>query len=139
MCLVAGVAGKLKPVAEKHPGLTLIVDHMGCDLSSAKGAASFATLDQLLSLAVHPRVYVKTSSAPCFSNEPYPFRDIYPYLKRIYEAFGAQRMMWGADRTRLTSTYAECQRHFSEGLDFLSASDKEWVLGKTTATVLNWP
>ena len=48
-------------------------------------------------------------------------------------------MMWGADRTRLTSTYEECIHHFSEGLDFLTAADKEWVLGKTTAAVLGWP
>lgn len=139
MCLVAGIAGKLGPIAEKYPGLTLIVDHMGCDLQAGKGADSFRTLDQLIGLAKYPRVFVKTSSAPCFSADPYPFPDIYPFLKRIYEAFGAQRMMWGADRTRLTSTYEECLRHFSEGLDFLSASDKEWVLGKTTATALGWP
>ena len=56
MCLVSGVAGKLGPIAEKHPGLTLIVDHMGCDLQAGKGAASFATLDQLIGLAKYPRV-----------------------------------------------------------------------------------
>jgi predicted TIM-barrel fold metal-dependent hydrolase len=82
---------------------------------------------------------VKTSSAPCFSNEAYPFADIYPFLRRIYDAFGARRMLWGADYTRLTSTYEECLRHFRQGLDFLSEDDKEWVLGKTAATVLNWP
>jgi predicted TIM-barrel fold metal-dependent hydrolase len=139
MCLVAGVAGKLAPIAEKHPGLTLIVDHMGCDLQAGKGAPSFATLDQLLRLAKYPRVLVKVSSAPCFSAEPYPFRDINPFLRQIYEAFGARRLMWGADRTRLTSTYEECVRHFSEGLDFLSSDDKEWILGKTLATELGWP
>jgi predicted TIM-barrel fold metal-dependent hydrolase len=138
MCLVSGVAGKLGAIAERHPGLTLIVDHMGCDLSAGKGAPAFATLDQLIDLAKYPRVFVKVSSAPCFSGEPYPFKDIYPFLSRIYDAFGAERLMWGADRTRLTSTYEECVRHFSEGLDFLNASDKEWILGKTTATVLSW-
>lgn len=138
MCLVSGFPEILGPIAEKHPGLTLIIDHMGCELSAGKGAPSFAIIDQLESIAKHPRIMVKVSSAPCFSGDPYPFADIYPYLKRIYEAYGAQRCMWGADRTRLTSTYGECVRHFSEGLDFLSADDKEWILGKTTATVLGW-
>ncbi len=138
MCLVAGIPEKLQPIAEKYPDLTLIVDHMACDLTQ-KGAASFATIDKLLALAKYPRVMVKTSSAPCFSNDAYPYPDIYPFLKQIYETFGAQRMMWGADFTRLTSTYAECQRHFSEGLDFLSTDDKDWVLGKTTSAVLGWP
>jgi predicted TIM-barrel fold metal-dependent hydrolase len=96
-------------------------------------------IDDLLALAAYPRVVVKTSSAPCFSNEPYPFRDIYPYLRRIYDAFGPRRMLWGADLTRLTSTYSECLLHFKEGLDFLFAADKEWVLGKALAKALRWP
>lgn len=138
MCLVPDEAHKLVPVAERHPGLTLVIDHMAANLAG-KGADAFAHIGGLLALAKFENVSVKTSSAPCFSAEPYPYRDIYPYLKQIYEAFGAQRMLWGADYTRLTSTYPECLRHFQEGLDFLTAEDKEWVLGKTAAKVLNWP
>lgn len=138
MCLVSGFPQVLGPIAERHPDLILIVDHMACELNQ-KGASSFATIDDLLALAKYPRVLVKTSSAPCFSNEPYPFKDINPFLQRIYATFGARRLMWGADRTRLTSTYEECLRHFKEGLEFLSESDKEWILGKTLATELGWP
>ena len=139
MCLVPSMPAALDPIAAKHPGLTLIVDHMACALNQ-KGAAAFDAIDDLLALAKYPNVFVKVSSAPCFSNDPYPFDDINPFIKRIYEAFGAQRLMWGADRTRLTSTYEECVRHFSEGLDFLSEEDREWILGKTlTTTVLKWP
>ncbi|HWO73574.1 MAG TPA: amidohydrolase family protein [Dehalococcoidia bacterium] len=137
MVLVSGILPKLRPVAERFPGLKLIVDHMGCDLSSAEGA--FAQIDHLIGLAKFENVSVKTSSAPCFSAEPYPHRDIYPYLRRIYDAFGPRRMMWGADLTRLRGTYKDCLRHFREGLDFLTEDDKEWVLGKTLAAVLNWP
>jgi predicted TIM-barrel fold metal-dependent hydrolase len=137
MVLVSGVARKVQPVAEHHPKLKLIIDHMGCDLSSKEGA--FATLGDVLDLARYQNVSVKTSSAPCFSSEPYPFRDIYPPLRRIYQAFGAQRLLWGADLTRLTSTYDECLNHFQEGLDFLSEADKEWVLGRSLAEILNWP
>ncbi len=138
MVLVTSVMPKLRPVAERHPGLQLIVDHMGAEMD-ARGGNAFAKIDDLLALARYPKVAVKTSSAPCFSSEPYPFKDIYPYLRRIYDAFGPQRMLWGADITRLTSTYGECLRHFQEGLDFLPAEDREWVLGKSAAAVLGWP
>jgi predicted TIM-barrel fold metal-dependent hydrolase len=141
MCLVSGfpaVLSILGPIAVKHPGLTLIVDHMACALNQ-KGAAAFETINDLVALAKYPNVLVKVSSAPCFSAEPYPFNDINPFIRRICEAYGAQRLMWGADRTRLTSTYEECVRHFSEGLGFLSATDREWILGRTLATVLHWP
>ena len=82
---------------------------------------------------------MKTSSAPCFSKDPYPYPDIYHMLSSIYNAFSSHRMLWGADLTRLTSTYEECLRHFREGLDFFTTEDKEWVLGKTAATILDWP
>jgi predicted TIM-barrel fold metal-dependent hydrolase len=138
MALTPGAAGRLEPVAARHPGLTLIMDHMAADLS-ARGGQAFAALDQLLALAAYPRVFVKVSSAPCFSDEPYPFADIYPYLRQIYDAFGPQRLMWGADFSRLTSTYSECLEHFRSGLDFLSEDDKEWILGRTLAESLEWP
>ena len=54
-------------------------------------------------------------------------------------AFGARRLMWGSDITRLKGTYAECLRLFKDELDFLSDEDKEWVLGRSIAEVLNWP
>ena len=138
MCLVPDEAYKLAPIAERYPGLNLVVDHMAANLA-AKGDAAFAHIDGLLGLAKYANVSVKTSSAPCFSADTFPYPDIYPYLKQIYEAFGAQRMLWGADLTRLTSTYPECLSHFQDGLDFLTAEDKGWVLGKTAAKVLNWP
>ncbi len=138
MVLVSGHAWKMQAVAERHPGLTLIIDHMGAVLSE-KGAGAFAGLDELLALAAHPKVFVKVTSAPCFSAEPYPFRDIHPFLKRIYDAFGPRRMLWGSDITRLTSTYQECLDLFDKALDFLSAEDKERILGKAASEALNWP
>jgi L-fuconolactonase len=138
MALTPATAGKLEPVAAQHPGLTLVMDHMAADLS-AKGDAAFATIDQLLGLAKYPLVYVKVSSAPCFSNEPYPFADIAGYMRRIYDAFGARRLLWGADFSRLTSTYPECLEHFRSGLDFLSGDDRRWVLGASLAEALRWP
>jgi predicted TIM-barrel fold metal-dependent hydrolase len=138
MTLLPGRMDRLDAIASAHPGLPLIIDHMGA-VPDSHVPESFADLDATLALARHANVYIKTSSAPCFSNEPFPFRDLYPYLRRIYDAFGPQRMMWGADLTRLSSTYSECLRHFQEGLDFLTAEDRRLVLGGNIARVLNWP
>jgi predicted TIM-barrel fold metal-dependent hydrolase len=138
MALVPGMADKLLPVAERHSGLKILIPHMACALDT-RSAEAFAGLSNLLALARHPGVFVMVSSAPCFSNERYPFRDLHPFLRRIYDVFGPRRMMWGADRSRLTSTYRECLDLFQDGLDFLSAEDKEWILGKSLAEALNWP
>ena len=138
MVLVPGMARKMHTVAERHPGLTLIVDHMARPLD-VRGPEVFADLADLLALAAFPKVSVKVTSVPNFSTEPYPFRDLHPFLRRIYDAFAARRLLWGADLTRLAGTYRECLDLFSEGIDFLSAEDREWVLGKAAAEALNWP
>lgn len=136
--LVPGMLGKLRTVVERHPDLHVLIPHMGCRLDE-HGAEAFADMDDLVALTRFPQVVVMVSSAPCFSNEAYPFRDLHPYLRRIYDAYGPQRMLWGADLSRLTSTYRECLDLFAEALDFLSPQDKEWVLGKALAQALHWP
>ena len=138
MALVPGMAERLQPVMNRHPNLKLVIPHMACVLDM-KGEAAFAGFNELLSLARYANVTVMVSSAPCFSREPYPFRDLCAYLKRIYDVYGPRRMAWGADLSRLTSTYKECLDHFRYGLDFLSAEDKEWILGRTISHALNWP
>jgi predicted TIM-barrel fold metal-dependent hydrolase len=138
MALVPGMSRKILPIADRHPDLVLLIPHMSCLLDS-RGARAFSDLGDLLALARCPRVFVMASSAPCFSNEPYPFRDIQPFIQRIYDVYGPRRMLWGADLSRLTCTYRECLDLFREALSFLSATDREWILGRTLAEILNWP
>ena len=138
MILVPGLAPKVRPIAERHPDLTLIVDHMA-RRSGTQDDEAFADLDDLLALARYPKVYVKTTSVPSYSTEPYPYRNLHGYLRRMYDAFGPRRLLWGSDYTRLRGTYRECLDLFREGLDFLSADDQEWILGKNAAEVLRWP
>lgn len=125
-------------LAERFPGLTLIIDHMGRH-SAARDDACFADLGVLTALARFPNVAVKLSAAPCYSTEPFPFRNLTPYLKQMFDAFGPKRTMWGSDVTRLPCTYAECLDHFLHHLDFLKGEDKAWVMGKALCELLRWP
>ena len=138
MIFVPGLVDKVAPIAERHSGLTLIVDHMA-RRSELRDEACFADLGELLTLARYPNLSVKSSAVPCYTTEPYPFRNMRIHLRRIYDAFGPRRMLWGSDYTRLPCSYGECLDHFRLELDFLSAEDKEWVLGKTAAELLRWP
>jgi len=138
MILVGGMAGRTYAIAERHPRLTLIIDHMARP-SRAAGAGSWTDLDDLLRLAKLSNVHVKLSSAPNYSDEPYPYKDIHPHLRRIYDAFGPRRLMWGTDLTRLRGSYRESVLLFQEALTFLSDEDREWILGKSLAETLEWP
>lgn len=138
MALGPGKARKFLPIVERHPRLKMIIPHMGC-LLDTRGADAFANLDDVLQLARYPGIAVMISAAPCYSNEPYPYRDLEPFIKRLFDTYGPQRLLWGSDISRLKSSYGDCLHHVQESLAFLSEQDKEWILGKTLANVLNWP
>jgi predicted TIM-barrel fold metal-dependent hydrolase len=128
-------------VAERHPALTLIIDHFGLSQNIKRAGGIPEAITQTITLARYPNVYVKTTSAPTFSSEGYPFRDMYPHIRRVIEAFGPQRCFWGTD---LTISFEKCsyrQRvtHFLEELDFLSADDKIWIMGRALLECLGWP
>ncbi|HTE84203.1 MAG TPA: amidohydrolase family protein [Dehalococcoidia bacterium] len=137
MLNLPAMAEKAGPIATRHPGLTIVIDHMG--LAHGVGSEHPADQERVLALAAHPRVHVKVSCVPNYSAAPYPHRDIQPYLRRLYDAFGPRRLFWGADITRLEGSYGDCVRLFREGLDFLSTEDREWILGRALAEALNWP
>ncbi|HEU5464610.1 MAG TPA: amidohydrolase family protein [Candidatus Binatia bacterium] len=129
---------KLGEVAERHPGLRLIIDHMG--LSSAlKGKPLDGAVENLLKLAPLKNVAVKVSALPCYVAEPYPFSSLHPLICRVVEAFGPQRCFWGTDLSHLPCPYKQVVTLFTEELDFLSETDKEWIMGRGIAAWLNWP
>lgn len=133
-----GFAGLLRDVAIKHPGLTIIYDHIGAFARPTPDLEPL--LGELLPLAALPNLRVKVSALPCFSTEPYPFNDLREPIRRIVDAFGPRRSFWGSDRTRLpeSCSYRQAVSHFTETLDFLSADDLEWVMGRGLAECLGW-
>jgi len=124
-------------VAERHPGLKLIVDHLG-RVSRTQDAAGFANLGDLLALARYPNVAVKATGAPSYSSELYPYRNIHGYLRQIYDAFGPERMFWGTDITRMPCSYRQCVTMFTEELPWLSGRDQELVMGDALCAWLDW-
>ncbi len=129
---------KLGAIAEGHPGLRMIIDHMG--LSTAlRGKPLDAAVDKVIRMARLPNVAIKVSALPCYVDEAYPFPTLHPLIRRVVDAFGAQRCFWGTDLSHLPCPYGQVVTLFTEELDFLSANDKEWIMGRGIAQWLNWP
>ena len=127
-------------IATRHPGLRIIVDHMGFARATMDDKAT-AGVERMNALARHPNVFVKVSALPCFSTEPYPFKNLHEPLRRVIEAFGPRRAFWGSDITRVPATcsYRQTVTQFTEELDFLSGDDLEWIMGRGLAECLRWP
>jgi L-fuconolactonase len=138
MAFAPDAVPKLGSIAEDHPGLRMIIDHMG--LSTAlRGKPLDAAVDQVIRMARLPNVAIKVSALPCYVDEVYPFPTLHPLIRRVVDAFGAQRCFWGTDLSHLPCPYGQVVTLFTEELDFLSASDKEWIMGRGIAQWLNWP
>ncbi len=123
--------------AQRHPALKLVIDHLSIP-KGTKDDAAFAHLDTLLALAKRPNIAVKASSLPTHSSENYPYRRLHPYIRRVYDAFGPRRMFWGTDRTKLPCSYRQAVTMFTEELPWLTAEDKEWIMGRGLCEWIGW-
>jgi predicted TIM-barrel fold metal-dependent hydrolase len=92
----------------------------------------------MLALAKHPNVAIKATGAPSYSSQPYPYRNIRDHLRRIYDAFGPERMFWGTDITRMPCSWRQCVTLFTEELPWLTARDKELIMGRAVCDWLGW-
>ena len=135
--IAAGFLPFFGRIAEQHPHLKLIIDHLGV-IRSAKDDAAFANLAPLVALAKYPNVAVKATGAPSHSSAPYPFRNIHDGLHRIYDAFGPRRFFWGTDITRMPCSYRQCVTMFTEELPWLKGRDLELVMGQGVIDWLGW-
>jgi predicted TIM-barrel fold metal-dependent hydrolase len=129
-------------VAQRHPTLRLILDHMA-RRKGMKDEKLGPGLLPTIELAKYPNVFVKLTSTPSCSSEDYPYRNIHPHLKRLIEAFGPRRCFWGTDLSAMLSrtkcTYRQAVTMFTEEMDFLSKQDLELVMGRGLAECLPWP
>ena len=140
MFLTPGRNAELARVAERHPRLQVIADHMGVSGDIVKEGRLADAISQTASLAKYSNVSVKLSAAPNYSSEAYPFRDFTPHIKRLFDAYGPKRCYWGTDITYRydKATYKQRITHFTEELSFLSEEDKDWVMGKSILERLRW-
>jgi len=140
MCFAPPRTAAFGKVAERHPGLQLILDHMGVTAAMVRDNTLAEGIATTVALAKYPNVSVKVSASPGLSRQPYPFRDVAEHVKRVFDAYGPQRSYWGTD---ITNSYAKAsyrQRitQFTEELSFLSEADKDWVMGRAIVQRLKW-
>jgi predicted TIM-barrel fold metal-dependent hydrolase len=90
-------------------------------------------LEEVLALAVYPRVYVKVSHLWSLSKEKYPYKDTHDQVKRLYDKFGVKRLMWGTDWPMVEKYcgYAKALALYRDELSFFTVEERRWILGGT--------
>lgn len=139
--LAYGRLDQVKALAERNPGTSLVVDHLGLQqpFEPPPPATSWADLPNLLALAACPNVAVKITGACTLAQTPFPYPDIWEPLGRIFDAFGLDRCMWGTDWTRAVAllSYAQGVEAFRLA-DRLSDADRARLMGGTVERIYGW-
>lgn len=137
----ANDARQVGVIAARYPHMRLIIDHMGYpDLSTPPEA-----FDPIVNLSQFDNMNFKLSDVKGRSQEEFPFADVHPFIRRLFDAFGPQRTIWGTGypgHHRVKHNWlslADELRLIREGLPFLSASDVDAILGKTAADLWRLP
>ena len=139
--LASGRLEQARELAARNPNTQLVIDHLGLQqpFQPPPPAQPFADLAAVLALAAEPNVAIKISGAGTLAHEPFPYRDIWEPLGRIFDAFGLDRCLWGTDWTRAVAllTYEQGVEAFRVA-DRLSESERARLMGGTLTRIYNW-
>ena len=128
-------------MAARNPETQIVIDHLGLQQPFEPPAPpnGWVDLPKVTALAAQPNIAIKISGACTLSREPFPYKDIWDPLGRIFDAFGLERCMWGTDWTRAVGllTYKQGVDAFRV-TDRLSDSDRAALMGGTLMRVYNW-
>jgi predicted TIM-barrel fold metal-dependent hydrolase len=117
MHFIPAQAVNIRTVAESIPEATVILDHMG-----RPGDGTEKEYEDVLRLAALPRVILKYSGWDMYKG------DLVRLTRRIYDAFGPERMIWGMLGNTI-DRYREQSARFDQLLAFTSSENRARIAG----------
>lgn len=96
-------------------------------------------LQRIEALARHPRFHLMFSGHYALSASDYPYSDLHAPGRRLVDAFGPDRTLWGSDSPWIDEVpgYVATAALVDEALPDLSAGDRADILGGTAARLLS--
>ena len=139
--LCTGRLEQVGQLAARNPNTQIVIDHLGLQqpFSPPAPPQPWAELPKLLALGTHKNIAVKISGACTLSHQPFPYKDIWDPLARIFDSFGLDRCLWGTDWTRAVEllTYKQGVESFRV-TDRLSDSDRSMLMGGALQKIYGW-
>jgi len=126
-------APEIHALSSEFRDTPVILDHL-----ARSGQGTPEQYEQVLRMAKLPKVYMKISGIGYSSKQDYPHRDVKPLIRRTYEAFGPDRLLWGG----LGMSMPEFERNvamFEELFDFATEADRAKIRGLNAARLFRFP
>lgn len=123
-------------MCERHPETPVVIDHfsrIGVD-----GEIRDADVANLCKLARHKHTAVKISAYYALGKKQPPHLELVPMIKRLFDAFGRERLMWASDcpyQVQGVNNYAASISLVRDKIDFFTPEDRQWLLRKTAEKV----
>lgn len=125
-------------LAERFPRLTLVIDHLAKPpLRSSDPGDMSRWAAQLRAAAEHPNVVAKLSGLDTAARPDWTVDDLRPAVDVAFEAFGAERLMFGSDWP-VSILGGDYERWFAAILELLAdrtPAERDLVLGGTAQRV----
>ncbi len=122
---------QIESLAGRYPKLNIVIDHA---LNLVAGETYEAILNDLLAMARFPNLHAKLSHVVTGSKQEYPFTDMHESCRKIIQAYGPERCLWGSDFPCELwcpkATYSQHLRVFTHELG-LDEKTKRQILGET--------
>ena len=128
--------GQAREAIQRFPQTHVVVDH----LARPDNAAAPHDMDDLFSLEKFEQVYVKVSALGFMARQPGPHLDVLSVLRRAYDCFGPQRLMWGTDTPMSTKPIEipAALELIDQALPSASQEDLGWIKGGTAEKLFGW-
>jgi predicted TIM-barrel fold metal-dependent hydrolase len=138
MCLLSDpdALDSILKLCERFPKTPVVIDHFS--RIGMRGAVDAKELDALCRLSRFEKVRVKTSAFYALGAKKAPYTDLGAMVLRLRNEFGANRLMWASDcpyQVQDDHSYEASISLIRDKLEFLTASDREWMLRKTAEQV----
>jgi predicted TIM-barrel fold metal-dependent hydrolase len=116
----------------RFPRTPVVIDHFA--RIGMRGPVAEGDVANLLALAESPTVHVKVSAYYALGAKRPPYDDLAPLVRRLRDAYGAERLMWATDcpyQLAEGQGYGPSVALVRDRLDFLSAAERGAILGGT--------
>ena len=123
MHFIPRFAPAIGELAAEFHDTPIILDHL-----ARAGQGTPAEYAQVLRLSRYPRVFMKYSAINYSSKQPYPYPDAKPLVHQAYNAFGADRMIWGGLGMNMAE-FAKQSALFDLMFDDATESDRAKIRG----------
>ena len=120
----------------RYPDTPVVFDHFA--RIGATGRIEEADLARLCEMKRYREVYVKISAFYALGDKRPPHDELIPMIRRLFEAFGSERLMWASDlpyQLRDDNSYESSIGLIRDRIDFFTPDDRRRLLRDTAKAV----